>query len=252
VADDDAVRAAIDELLPARLELLRRISGLPVVFAGAVEDTRSGRRLVLGRLLGTYGNSLQGLVVDPGRGLGGTVLALGTPRRINDYAASTSITHDYDRLVVGQEGITSIFALPVRASGVMRGVLYGAARDGRPIGDATVHRAAAVVARLERDVAVVLSRRPDRGPQHRPDPRSSSRARAALDDLAALARVVTDPALQEQLRRIHLDLGGRPTQVEIPPRRRSSPPASSTSCAWWPSARATPTSANDSASASTR
>jgi hypothetical protein len=41
-----------------RLERLRRVSGMPVVFGGAVRDSAGGPRLVLDRLVGTFGNSL--------------------------------------------------------------------------------------------------------------------------------------------------------------------------------------------------
>ncbi|NMI01934.1 hypothetical protein HF526_32245, partial [Pseudonocardia sp. K10HN5] len=39
-----------------------------------------------------------------------------------------------DRIVVGREKLTSIFAVPVVVRGTVHAVLYGAVRDTQPIG----------------------------------------------------------------------------------------------------------------------
>ncbi|KQV75412.1 hypothetical protein ASC61_10575 [Aeromicrobium sp. Root344] len=113
MSDISAACGIIDELLPERLDRLQRVSGLPVVFGGTRRRDRAGNRLVISRLSGTVGNSLSTLVVRPGAGLGGAVLSLGETRRVDDYASASTITHDYDRIVVDQEHLTSIVAVPV-------------------------------------------------------------------------------------------------------------------------------------------
>lgn len=202
--DGVAVHTAIEKLLSERLQRLQRVSGMPVVFGGATRDTPTGQRLVLTRLLGTVGDSLRDLEVQRGRGLGGTVLDRGVPCRVNDYASTTTITHEYDRMVVEQERITSIFAFPVVLRGAVQGVLYGGVRDRQPIGDRALRNAGVVAAQLQRDVASMLA-----------TPRSAAAAApspstAALADLAAVIRGTADPALRERLIRIHRILGGRP------------------------------------------
>lgn len=202
--DDVAVHGTIEKLLSERLHRLRRVSGVPVVFGGAMQHTTDGRRLVVSRLAGTLGESLRGVRVQPGRGLGGTVLQRGVTCRVNDYASATTISHDYDRMVVGQERLTSVFAVPVVLKGAVRGVLYGGVRDRQPIGDRALRNAGVVAAQLQRDVATMLTR-PEPAPVDVPTPST-----AALADLAAVIGGTTDPALRERLARIHRDLGGRP------------------------------------------
>lgn len=201
--DDVAVPVVIERLLSERLHRLQRVSGVPIVFGGATRRLPAGRRLVLSRLAGTLGDSLRGLQVQPGRGLGGTVLERGVARRVNDYASTTSITHEYDRMVVGHERITSIFAMPIVLQGTVYGVLYGGVREKQPIGDRALRSAEVIAAQLQRDVATLLAR-PDQAPTSIP-----TLSATALGDLAAVIRGTADPALRARLTRIHHDLGGR-------------------------------------------
>jgi LuxR family transcriptional regulator, regulator of acetate metabolism len=211
VVNDDAVDDVIDNLLPERLAQLQRSSGLPVVFGGAVRATDEGQRLVLSTLSGTLGDSLAGLAVRPGAGLGGTVITRGVPCRVNDYASTAAITHDYDAMVVHDEKLTSIFAFPVKVRGDVRGVFYGAVRDTPPIGDSALRSAGVVAARLEKDLETML-RPADQPDLQRPRRDMSLRSRTALNDLAMIIRTTDDPKLHERLVRIHRELGG-----EAPP-----------------------------------
>ncbi|SDN06638.1 regulatory protein, luxR family [Geodermatophilus siccatus] len=194
--DDGATAtAAIDRMLPERLRRLQQLTGVPVVFGGTTRRTPHGDRLVIGRLSGTHGDALRGLVVAPGLGLGGSVLQQGVARRVDDYATTTTITHTYDRIVVEQERITSVLAVPVVLGGSVRAVLYGAVRDSRPIGDRTLRTAAVVAEQLGRDVTA-------------PPPELPSASSVALEELAAVIRETTDPALRARLLRIQRGLVG--------------------------------------------
>ncbi|KDN21796.1 LuxR C-terminal-related transcriptional regulator [Amycolatopsis rifamycinica] len=191
--NDVAATEVLEKLLPERVRGLRRLSGVPVAFGGLTRHRAGRRELVLDRLDGTLGTSLRGLAVQPGLGLGGTVLRDGTARRIDDYASTATITHDYDRAVVHEERLTSIFAVPVTVHGSVRGVLYGAVRDRGPIGDRALHAATVLAGQLQRDVEAALT------PEPRPDP---------VAELAAILDDVTDPALRARLVRVHRALRG--------------------------------------------
>jgi DNA-binding CsgD family transcriptional regulator len=195
VPEAAAARRVIDELLPERLERLRKVTGLPIVLGGATRRGAAGLQLALDRLVGNSGDSLRGLVVQSGKGLGGWVLRSRTPFRVNDYASTMAITHEYDR-AVRQEGLTSVFAVPVLVGGAVGGVLYGAVRAGEPIGDRTVRSAVVVAEQLRADV------------EDRLRPHPAERSREALAELASLIRNTTDPGLRARLERIRHDLTG--------------------------------------------
>jgi DNA-binding CsgD family transcriptional regulator len=182
-------------LLPQRLDMLRRATGLPVVFGGAVTP---GRTLVLSSFYGTHGTSLQGLRVGTGRGLGGTAIAMGTAVRVNDYASTRAITHEFDHMVVVEERLTSVFAYPVTVRGIVHGVLYGAVRGQATVGYRAIRMAGAIAQGIAGDLDM-----------------PSLHTQAALRELAEVAKLVDDPALRERLRKVHQDLGGEPP-VAVP------------------------------------
>lgn len=196
--DQLTVRDMIDELLPERLERLRQVTGLPVVLGGSTRHGDDGRALVLDRLIGTVGDSLRGLAIQPGKGLGGRVLSRRAPLRVHDYATEIGITHDYDQVVL-EEGLTSVLAVPLLIRGQVRGVLYGAVHDRRHIGDRAVRSAVVLAEQLQQDVESWLRGRPgERGGQ----------SQMALTELAAVIRETADPALRARLIRIRQELSG--------------------------------------------
>lgn len=205
-AGDDAVGRALDTVLSRRLGDLRHTTGLPVVFGGTTRDTALGRKLRISRLIGTLGDSLRELDVTSGRGLGGAAMVRKRPCRVNDYASTLGITHDYDHPVVEQERLTSILAYPILVGGAVRGMVYGAVREDRPIGDVAVRRTGALATQVAREVGALLE------PSAPPAPGAGRQG--ALDELAALARSTGDPALREKLDQIHRALAGpRTTQL---------------------------------------
>ncbi|GAA4677997.1 helix-turn-helix transcriptional regulator [Pseudonocardia yuanmonensis] len=211
MVDDDSPVGIVDRVVGQRLRQLQRTTGLPVVFGGATTPRRDGPRLRIAHLRGTLGDSLRDLEVGRGRGLGGSALLTAAACRVDDYASTRAITHDFDRHVVHEERMTSVVAVPVTVGGVVGAVLYGAVRAPHRIGDAVVDRVAAFGAALEREIAALLP------PPAPPRPSPAARTRTALADLADLARTTPDPALRRRLARILADLGGQdPTEGPRP------------------------------------
>ncbi|MFI5735078.1 LuxR C-terminal-related transcriptional regulator [Kribbella sp. NPDC051587] len=200
--DHLAARRAIQELLPERMERLRRVAGVPVVLGGATRYGPDGTTLVLDRTLGTYGDALIGLSIPAGRGLGGCVIRQRVPLRVHDYATAMGITHDFDYVVVGVEELTSILAVPILIHGEVRGVVYGAARDHRPLGDRAVRAATVMADQLQQDIERRLTEQttdPTVGPT------------TALAELAAVIRETAEPSLRARLVRIQRGLINDPT-----------------------------------------
>lgn len=200
--DDDAVARALDRVMPRRLHELSSTTGLPVVFGGTTRTVRDGLQLTINQLIGTFGDSLRLLSVLSGRGLGGAAMARRIPCRVSDYASTPGITHDYDHVVVENERLASILAYPIIVHGSVRGVVYGAMREHRPIGDVAVRNAGIVAATIARDATALLD-------QHAPPAVADAGSRAgALLELAALIESTGDPELRERLSRIHDGLAG--------------------------------------------
>jgi hypothetical protein len=182
----DTVSSAIETLLPERLQRMKRFTGFPIVFGGATRPAAGPSDVVVSRAVGALGGSLRGLVIRPGLGLGGTVLGQGLALKVSDYATSTTITHDYDR-VVAQERMTSVLAVPLIVRGTVHGLLYGAVREQPAIGDRGLRDALVVAQQLQRDVEHQLA--PEQEQPHGP-------TTSALEDLAALIKETDDPALR--------------------------------------------------------
>jgi LuxR family transcriptional regulator, regulator of acetate metabolism len=196
----DVLPDRFQTLLPQRLDMLRRATGLPVVFGGALTP---GRDLVLSSFFGTHGSSLHGLRIGTGRGLGGTAIAMGTAVRVNDYATTRAITHEFDQMVVVNERLTSVFAYPVTVRGIVHGVLYGAVRGQTTVGDRAIRMAGAIAQGFAQDLDMPF-------PQNQ-----TLHTQAALRELAEVAKLVGDPVLRDRLRKVHQSLGGEPP-VSIP------------------------------------
>lgn len=198
---DDPQTQVIQRVLAQRLRQMQHVTGLPVVFGGAVQRRADRTELLITELRGTMSDTLSGLQVRSGRGLGGTALLRGTACRVNDYATTTAITHDFDRHVVHHEKIKSVVALPIRVHGHIGGIVYGAVRADRPIGDVAVQRASAFAGTMEREIQSLTAR-------PRPLPPGAARIDAAVDELAEIARTTADPVVRARLRRIAAELAG--------------------------------------------
>jgi DNA-binding CsgD family transcriptional regulator len=134
-SDSDAVLGA--------LRKARNETGVPIVFAGEAD----GETARLTRFIGVRTNSMQGLAVAKGRGLGGHVMASGRPATVRDYEECSNITRDYAH-AVEREGLRAIISVPVMVSGVARTILYGSARVATQLGDQVARTFTSVAAEL--------------------------------------------------------------------------------------------------------
>jgi DNA-binding CsgD family transcriptional regulator len=181
---------------------------VPVLFGGEVQDGT----LHLSEFVGTRTNNLKGLAIPPRSGMGGRVVAQGSPITVNDYGNSQSITHHFDRPVLS-EGLHSIIAVPVMVSGKSRAVLYAA-----PLGDRTADVMVSASRRLGMEFAIrdEVDRRLQllqAAAATTADGMSSEEIRGVHAELRSVAQTVTDTDLQTKLRGLSQRLANllRPT-----------------------------------------
>jgi DNA-binding CsgD family transcriptional regulator len=202
-----------DEIRRA-LPLLRRETALPVVFGGAVGEPVDGvRSLRITELLGCTTDSLRGLAVRAGFGLGGKAIKTCRPVWVGDYSHAETISHDYD-VQVSAEGLHTIIAVPVVVRRQIRGVLYSALRHPVNVGDRPLMAAMGVAREVEQDLAVADAAR-----------RSLAEARLAVRPEARGPGRLAESARLEELRHLHAELRGLADQVtdlELRDRMRSA------------------------------
>lgn len=137
------------DALRAELRHTAALTAVPVLFGGEVHEGS----LHLTEFLGTRTNGLKGLVVPSASGLGGRVVHQRRPAAVPDYGNDRSITHHYDRPVLG-EGLRSVLAVPVMVDGASRAVLYAAVRESTAIGDRTAEALIQAGRRLAAEITV--------------------------------------------------------------------------------------------------
>lgn len=139
----------------ALLDRVAALRGLPhrVVEALGADMSfaaqREGDAAVIRALHGARARSLADLAVPLGRGLGGHVLALGTPRWVAEYAQASTISHEFD-VPVGAEGLVGVLAVPLTLGREVLGVAYAGFRHRHEFGDVMVQQ----VLELGRQTAV--------------------------------------------------------------------------------------------------
>lgn len=189
--DAGAVRATVLSL--------HRTTGLPMVFGGAL----SGRdRLSITELVGNTTDSLNGLVVRRGNGLGGKAMAMARPVWVSNYPCAATISHDYDG-PVGREGLLSIVAVPIVVRRKVRGVLYGALREPLSLADRVVGAAMQAARDLEQELAV----------------RDRAEDALALPLPGAAAPPGSSAARWEEVRAVHAELRALAEEVQDGPTR---------------------------------
>lgn len=200
---------------------LHRTTGLPMGFGGALNGKD---RLRITELVGNTTDSLNGLVVRQGNGLGGKAMAMGRPAWVSTYPCSASIRHDYDK-PVGREGLLSIVAVPIVVRRRCRGVLYGALREPLSLADRVVGAAVQAARDLEQDLAV-QDRADEALARMRPDTSAArwEEVRAVHAELRALAELVSDAPTRDRLREASLRLAAAGLdEPDGPPRPVLSP-----------------------------
>ncbi|GAA2983114.1 DNA-binding CsgD family transcriptional regulator [Microbacterium terrae] len=202
VVDSVGADGAETVLARAVSELVRR-TRFPVAFGGLERD----QRIHVTSVVGARTRSLDGLVVEASRGLGGRALVEKRPRLTLDYGSSRSITHDYDRAVLG-EGIATLFAVPVMVGARARGVIYCGSWNASPVGDVVARPAFAVAEELSTELRVrdEVERRVARIPLPSESGALSAGTREELRESYAELRSITagidDAALRGRLERL--------------------------------------------------
>ena len=200
------------QLLARAVNDLVRRTHFPVAFGGL----ERGDAIHVTSIAGARTRSLEGLVVQASRGLGGRALVEKRPRLALDYRSSRSITHDYDRAVLG-EGISTLFAIPVLVGARARGVIYCGSWSSSPVGDVAARPAFAVAEELSSELRIreEVDRRLALAPPVAPA-EASALAPAAREELRGVDRenvraesrdLVVDALLRARARGQHRDDG---------------------------------------------
>ncbi|SDG96817.1 helix-turn-helix transcriptional regulator [Microbacterium pygmaeum] len=197
-----------DEQVVARAvgELARR-SRFPVAFGGLESDDA----VHVTSIVGARTRSLEGLVVHATRGLGGKALVEKRPRLALDYGTSRTITHDYDRVILG-EGISTLFAIPVLVSGRARGVLYCGSWGTTAVGEVVTRPAFEVAGELATELAVRdevqrrLSLVPPAAEPTTLAPAAREQLRESFAELRSIAATVEDAEVRRRLGRLEQQL----------------------------------------------
>ena len=197
------------EVLGAALERLRRVTGLPVAFGGAV--SAEGRTMRLTDFAGTVTTALNGLVITAGNGLGGRVVATARPGRVEDYAADPRISHEYDQPVI-TEGLRAIAAVPVAMGTSVLAVLYAGTREPMAVGARALDAMGQVALRVgteltvrravQRRIAELETAAVTRAARGVPTAPEWEEVRRAHADLRSIAQEVTDPLLRSRLQEV--------------------------------------------------
>lgn len=205
------------QVLARAVSELARRTRFPVAFGGLEQ----GDAIHVTSIVGARTRSLEGLVVHASKGLGGRALVEKRPRLALDYRSSRSITHDYDRAVLG-EGISTLFAVPVLVSGRARGVIYCASWSANPVGDVVARPAFAVAdelsseLRIREEVRRRLTLAPGAAEASALAPAAREELRETYAELRSIAAVVDDPGLRARLVKIEHRLAAL-SQVEKAP-----------------------------------
>lgn len=193
-ADLDSDRELVSH---AVVDLARR-TRLPVAFGGL----EHGGSVHVSAIVGARTRSLEGLVVEARRGLGGRALVEGRPRLALDYRTARSITHDYDGAVLG-EGIATLLAVPVVVGGRSRGVIYCGSWSSAAIGEGVARPAWGVAEalgaelRIRDEVQRRLAAMPP--PPERVSPAVREELRESYAEVRSIGARVTDAGIRSRL-----------------------------------------------------
>jgi DNA-binding CsgD family transcriptional regulator len=119
-----------------------------------------------------------------------------------DYRSSRSITHDYDAAVLG-EGITTLFAMPVRVQGKTRGLLYcgswSQTAPSAPSSGAALDIARELATELQVRQEVRRHLAAARPTQSQVSPSVREEIRESYAELRSIAAGIDDPVLRARI-----------------------------------------------------
>jgi signal transduction histidine kinase len=131
--------------------MVRRLAGFVPDLAGVdaawVGQSIGDDRVMLRHAVNAVSQSMEGLIVPSGAGLGGKVVAARRPFWVDDYRFASTITHEFDAQVEA-EGIRSAMAVPIIHGSQLLGVLYGTNRHLSSFGDRTAMALEAMASRI--------------------------------------------------------------------------------------------------------
>jgi len=197
-----------------------------VTFGGLATDAGAP----LSSFVGTIGQSIHGLVIEPREGLGGQAMATRHPAYAIEYQRTRSITRRYEPQVTA-EHIVSLIAIPVVVDDNVRAVLYGGHRSAVALGDIALDAAMKVAFALSWEMSVQdeVDRRlavMEMAPQtDAHSARTVDDLRHRFAELREIAQSVHDPLVRAQLEELGEALIGpgparRP--VTLSPRERDA------------------------------
>lgn len=191
--DDEAIRAALTSLKTA--------TGIPVTMYGTL---LADNRLQITQWIGLRTPALQNLIIEPGVGVGGRVVATRRAVGVSDYARANMITHEHDK-AIQDESLHSIVAVPVIVQREIRGVLYVGVHSPVRLGDKVIEEVTIAARCLEQDLAVnAAMRRAEGGKAAGKNGRGMNGAeweqvRSTHSKLRMLANRVEDDSLRKEL-----------------------------------------------------
>jgi len=215
------------QLVSRAVDDLARSTRFPVVFGGL--ETEGSVHVTA--IAGARSHAIDDLVVKVGRGLGGAAMIEKRPRLALEYRTARTITHDYDRAILG-EGIATLFAVPIVTEGRARGVLYCGSWSQAPVGDLVARpafRAADAVGtelRIRDEVQRRLALAPSPEAAAGLTPAAKEDLRESFAELRSIAATVDDAALRQRLAAVEQRLaavaragaGAGDSDVQLSPR----------------------------------
>lgn len=194
--DDDAIRSA--------LTALKTATAIPVAMYGTLLNDN---RLQITQWIGLRTPALQNLLIEPGSGVGGRVVATRRAVGVSDYVRASVISHEYDRQIQ-DEGLHSVVAVPVIVQREIRGVLYVGVHSPVRLGDKVIEEVTMTARTLEQDLAINAALRRSEGAAGNPKPgrimngAEWEQVRSTHSKLRMLANRVEDDTLRKELEQL--------------------------------------------------
>ena len=175
--------ASSSRLLRRTMQQAITVEPRSTVAWAALQEGRDGLRIRT--VAGARTDAIPGLRVELDQGLSGRVFRRRTAHWVDDYRASTSITHEFDTIIAG-ERLRRMAAAPIAVDGDVVGVFVVGSRDDGRFGT----RALTAVHRLAADAAATLSDAASSGHDALADP--SERRRRHLRQLSSGALTIRE------------------------------------------------------------